>query len=441
MRLSDLLGKRIEFHSIASPSLAKLASAAERIFRRWPNIFVPPQERNRDALVEAMRRRLVRNDWSGATVADVTSAAVALFDSERRDRQSLAELRQFCCAEIIASSSRRTSFLSAMFAVYLESYVPGAPHTIALAHALTNVRDKIGGPWATFLSSFPACLDPMHGHVALSERMTQMASPWDELRTLGLRSPHAPGLMDHVHLLFVDRTASTLAERPAIDRFLLWLQPEGQSARASGAAEAISALLAPWMNKLPSDDNKHHLIKSLTTMYGDPRVRGENAIWSDVPSDLRAIMERWLTGENIRFFLDVVSAVEKGHDQSHMWAPRKNFWLGLHNQKRIDAAWVAFSDDGVRYARTQSTSHEFLRFGRQVARGAREKTSLLILKIGNKIVVEGSHSYKVHIFRSDNTKAPRLYEERYDCEAIRHLPGAWTASHNGDWQGRVLEQI
>lgn len=441
MRLSELLGKRIEFHSISLASLANLSYAAERILRHWPSVVHKPQERDRDAVVAAILKRLQSNDWSGVTISDVTSAAVALFDSKRRSSESLAELRQFYCAEIKASTSRRTTFLSAMFAVYLESYVPEAPHTIALAHALNEVRDRIGGQWATFLSSFPACLDPMHGHVTLSERMTQMASPWDELRTLGLRSPHAPGLMDYVHLLFVERTAPTLAERPAIDRFLRWLQPDGQSPRASGAAESVSALLAPWANKVPSDDDKHYLVKTLTTMYGDPRVRGENAIWSDVPDSLRAIMERWLTGENIRFFLDVVSAVEKGHDQSHMWAPRKNFWLGLHNQKRIDAAWVAFSDDGVKYARTRSTGHDFLRFGRQVARGAREKTSLLILKIGNKIVVEGSHSYKVHVFRSDNTKAPSLYEEHYDCEAIRHLPGSWTVSHNGDWQGRVLEQI
>jgi len=435
MKLSERLGKPFEVRAPTFPSLANLASAAERIFQRWPNVVVKPQERDRDAMVDAMRLRFERNDWSGVTMADVTSAAVALFDNERRSREKLAELRQFYCDEIVSSGPRRTTFLNAMFAVYLESYVPGAPHTIALAHALGQVRRKIGAQWATLLASFPACLDPKNAHVSLSERMAQMKSPWDELRGLGLRSPHAPGLMDHVHLLFVERTAATLNERSAIDRFIGWLQPEGQSARASGSAEAISALLAPWAYENPTEGDKHYLVKWLTTMYGDPRVCGDNAIWAGVPENLRAIMERWLTGENIRFFLDVVSAVET----SHMWEPRNKFWLGLHEQGRIDAAWVAFSDDAAELAKTIATDNEFLRFGRQV--GTREKTSLLILRIGNRIVIEGSHNYKVYVFHNGSRHAPKLYEASYDCNAIRLLTGSWSIRHSGDWQGRVLEQI
>lgn len=437
MKLSDLLGKPFEVRAPTFPSLVNLASAAERIFRRWPDVVVKPQVQNRDAMVEAMRLRLERNDWSGATMADVTSAAVALYDDERRSREKLDGLRRFYCDEIICSSPRRTTFLNAMFAVYLESYVPGAPHTTALARALGQVRDKIGAQWSTLLASIPECLDPRHAHEALSERMVQMASPWDELRALGLRSPHAPGLMDHVHLLFVERTAASLKERTAIDRFIGWLKPEGQSARASGAAEGISALLAPWAHENPTEDDKHHLVKCLTTMYGDPRVRGENATWAGVPEFLRATMERWLTGENIRFFLDVVSAVET----SHMWEPRNKFWLGLHEQGRIDAAWVAFSDAAKDHAKDLASDNKFLRFGRQSAGGTRDKTSLLVLKIGSKIVVEGSHSYKVHVFRSDHPKAPKLYEPSYDCDQIRHIPGSWSTPHIGDWQGRVLEQI
>lgn len=124
-----------------------------------------------------------------------------------------------------------------------------------------------------------------------------------------------------------------------------------------------------------------------------------------------------------------------------MWAPRRKFWLGLHDQKRIDAAWVAFSKEGVEFARRKGADNRFLRFGRQEAGGSRTNTSLLILKIGNKIVVEGSHSYKVHVFKDDHPKAPKLYEGRYDCEHIRLLPGSWSVAHNGDWQGRVLEHI
>lgn len=435
MKLSGLLFKPIKMRPPALAAPKQLQSAIERVHRRWPNIVVEPRERDRERLVREMRRRLETNDWSGVTISDVTSAAVALFDEERRARVDLATLRQFYCAEIACSDS--ASFINSMFEIYVESYVPGAPHTVGLAGALSHSRNKIGGRWETFFTSFPECLDPHCAHKTLAERMTQMASPWSELQDLGLRSPHAPGLMDHAHLLFVGLTAPSLNDRPPIDRFLKWLQPEGKGARLSGAAEAITALLTPWQHHNPREDDKHHLISRLTTMYGDPRVRGENAIWSGVAANLRAIMERWLTGENIRFFLDVVSAVDK----SNMWEPRRKFWLDLHEQRRIDAAWVAFSNAAAAYAKNHETGNAFLRFGHQVAGGTRKNTSLLILKIGNKIVVEGSHDYKVHVFRSDNSKAPKLYEQSYDCEAIRHIAGAWTRAHNGDWQGRVLEKI
>lgn len=430
----------MEFLPVALGAINHLASAAERILNRWPDVVADPPERDRERMVQEVLGRLDAGDWAGARMSQVTAAAVALYDEERRARSDLDRLRDFYCEEIL--SSDRTTFLNAMFAVFIGSYVPNAPHTRQLASSLRRVQERIGSRWGMLLRSIPECLDPENAHAAVATRMAGMASPWDELRALGLRSPHAPGLMDHVHLLFVEHIAASLNKRTMIDRFIGWLKPEGRSARVSGATEAISALLAPWAHNSPSEDDKHHLVKSLTTMYGDPRVRGENAIWSAVPDNLTAIMERWLTGENIRFFLKVVSDVET----SHMWAPRNEFWLGLYEQKRIDAAWVAFSKEGADYARKEDSrkrdgDQSFLKFGRQSAGGTRDRTSLLVLKIGSKIVVEGSHNYKVHVFRIDHPKAPKLYEASYDCDQIRHIPGSWSTPHIGDWQGRVLEQI
>ena len=150
-------------------------------------------------------------------------------------------------------------------------------------------------------------------------------------------------------------------------------------------------------------------------------------------------MLRWVTGESIRFFLDVVSAVET----SHMWEPRREFWLGLYEDGLIDSAWVAFSPDGKRVANQQRRRHhgeDGLAFGEQTAGGSRSNTSLLILRIGQCIVVEGSHNYKVHVFPSSNPRAPRMFQRRYDCEQIR-LSSAEAQAHVGYWQDRVREMI
>ena len=81
-------------------------------------------------------------------------------------------------------------------------------------------------------------------------------------------------------------------------------------------------------------------------------------------------------------------------------------------------------------------------FGEQVAGGGRSNTSLLIARIGNKIVVDGSHSYKVHVFPADHPRAPRVFETAYDCEEIRRTaPPAFARSHIGDWQSWVRMRI
>ena len=82
-----------------------------------------------------------------------------------------------------------------------------------------------------------------------------------------------------------------------------------------------------------------------------------------------------------------------------------------------------------------------LNFGIQTALGNRDKTSLLILQIGKCIVIEGSHSYKVHIFRSANKYSPELYQLKYNCEQIRMLPNSVAIPHLSGWQDKVREQI
>jgi hypothetical protein len=175
-------------------------------------------------------------------------------------------------------------------------------------------------------------------------------------------------------------------------------------------------------------------------MYGDPR-RSTGDPWFRVGAAERAVFLRWLTGENLRLLFDAITDT----NDSHMWTARREFYLGLHQQKRIDAVWVAFAPSGAREARRilEATGHgKGLDFGRQVAGGSRANTSLLIAKIGRKIVVDGSHSYKVHVFDEDDPKAPKLYQPLYDCEQIRlRTPERQRKSHNGDWQHWVLMRI
>jgi hypothetical protein len=59
----------------------------------------------------------------------------------------------------------------------------------------------------------------------------------------------------------------------------------------------------------------------------------------------------------------------------------------------------------------------------------------------NKIVVEESHNYRVHIFADTDPQAPKLYQLTYDCELIRRSIGAESKPHLGNWQGWLLERV
>jgi hypothetical protein len=250
-------------------------------------------------------------------------------------------------------------------------------------------------------------------------------------------NPHGPGLADHAHLAFVEALAPRLAEadHAALATMLAWLAPGSDNLRTKDAGKAIAALLGPWRHKTPPEQFRRKLQDGLVKTYGDPRVH-KGGVWGNVPDDLQAVIRRWLTGATMKAFLDIVSQVE----ESHMWEPRRKFWWDLYEQGRVTEAWVALSERGVQLARRMGVKE----FGHQTARGTRVNTSLLIMRIGKKIVVEGSHNYMIHVFPADHKHPPKLYRRDYDCERIRlSLDDRHKRVHDqwGGWRSWVMERI
>src|SRR3954462_11084665 len=120
------------------------------------------------------------------------------------------------------------------------------------------------------IDALPDILDPDTAPDAIARRMVMMKDPWPELKELGLRSPHAPGLMDYAHLAYVARLAPHLKTRSVLGGLFAWLKPDGQgTARVSGAAEAISAVLGHWRTTDPLPDDVSFITHSLIGFYGD----------------------------------------------------------------------------------------------------------------------------------------------------------------------------
>lgn len=434
--ISDLLGRRQTIERPVLPDLDRLRSSVGRVLARWPGVKVLPEQDREERLAE-LRDRERESRWAGFFVSDLTAGARVLYMPEFRDRRDFAELRRFFPAEIRASTRR--GFLGGMASVYVDTFEPDAPHSRELGQALGLAHVRLGDRWQRPLETIPHLFDAGRAPQDIAAVMLNMQNPWADLKRIGLQ-PIGTGLMEAAHMAFVATLAPRLQERAAAERLLYWLKPDGvASARTVGAGAAVEALLRPWIDRAADEDLKAYLMQTIRDLYGHPRL-GSQAVWSEVGEAAKSVLLRWLTGASIRVFLDVVSEVES----SHMWEPRRRFWLDLYDHRWIKDAWAAFCPAGERVARrreVRGVTPAGQWFGSQMAGGSRSDTSLLILELDRCVVVEGSHNYKVHVFRKGQQSTPRLHQSRYDCEAIRYLPHVAAIPHLSGWEYRVRDAI
>lgn len=432
-RLSEMLGTLRAPHVPSVPSFEVIGRTVEKVLDRFGTPSHRP-EKDPERLIAEMRDRIAGWNWQKVPMSFVARVGRLVFSAPWRDRDDCIRIQSFLLDEIAIST--RSGFLNPLVQTYVSSFDALSDVSRKLGQALERARDRLGAQWRSLLAAVPEFFDVARVPQALARLMAQMEDIWMGLRRLGLRSPHAPGLMDAAHLAYLEQVGPRLSEKPEIERLLAWLRPPGQMARATGASEAIAALLRPWVHEAPPKAIQSLLIDRLTEMYGHPKVN-RNAVWNLVNSELEQIVLRWLMGADIRFLFRVLDEVERGH----MWRDREDFWWLLYETGRIDEVWIAFNDEGYRAAIQKlppEARQSARRFGHQC--GERDK-SLLIMRIGSKIVVEGTFNFKVHIFNADNRLAPKLYQPKYDVAEIRSLGGALSKPHLGDWQSWVRRNL
>jgi len=439
MRASEDLRRRVGLSSRALPPLDAVIRAVERVTKRWPDAVHTPEDRDRERLAMAMLRCVEAWNWDGMTTQRVISAAVAVFDKKRRGREDLAPVRAFYLNEIAVSPSG--AFLNGMMQVYIDSFTIDAAHTTDLARAL-SARARVRGFGAReqrLLDALPDLFSPRKAPEALATIMLSADDPYERLKKMGLPSPHVPGLAMAAHMIFVRRIRPLLRNESSRQQMFRWLFPETGAVLQSGAGPAIEAVLSVWCSETPPEALRQDLCETIISAYNDPRLHN-GGIWSGFDPELKKVLLHWLTKQDMKFFCDMVTATQP----SHMWPPRRDFWLKLYDDKMIDEAWVAFGSSARRYAHTHlvrsGRTDLGRRFGRQLDRGG--STSLLIMKIGNKIVVDGCHSYKTHIFRMDDPTAPKLYQREYHCDDIMRASRK-SKSHNpiSAWTQWVMQHV
>ena len=410
MTLDELLSIRRPVPRPAFPDLMPLASAKKRVMDRWPDVVAKPPERDHERLLTQFKSTLENDAWHDVKLTFVLRVGHVAFDTKFRGRADLQPVLDFFMEELAAT--QHATFVNGMMSIYLSSFEPGAGHSLRFAERLVKKQDVLNARWKKVLEALPALFDAGRAHNVIANALLAKDAPYEYLEGLGFPNPLSGGLIDHAHIQYVSALKPQLHTRAVIEKLFHWIRPKPGMVRTSGSTAVIEAVLSPWTSAQPSDEIQQLILDNLIAAYNDPRTnRGQ---WAGVSEESMNVVFRWLTREDMRFFTGVVDATQN----NHMWPPRRDFWLQLYDEKRIDQAWVAFCPSAERYARShliKSGAGSQRRFGRQTSR---PDTSLLIMKIGNKIVVDGCHSYKTHIFDEKDTAAPRLFEWDYDCNNI-----------------------
>ena len=417
MRFNEAISRqRLGLAQRTLPSLRELEQSVDKVLSQWPDAITIPLESSREKISLEFLDRVLRWDWKNVPVSRLLQAAVAAFDEIRASRIDLLQLHDFLIEEI--KTSTVTSFLSGMVWVYIGSFEYKGYHTNKMADALASRIGFLGQRAEFLLKQFPALFKSEQAPLEIAKIMLSSDEPYNSIQELGFPSPHAPGLMTHVGALFLNLIADKLHEDVEQERLFSWLAPKNRDPIQTNSDIALVALLRPWISRSIEPDRQSRLSEWIVANYGDPRTQ-RGGVWPGFNKELKDVLLRWLTREDMNFFCEVVSATQN----SHMWPPRRNFWLRLHEQGRIDQAWVAFGSAARDFARKNlikdGATNLSNRFGRQLDRGG--GTSLLIMQIGRKIVVDGCHNYRTHIFDIDDKNSPKLYQSEYKCDSIMNL--------------------
>ena len=412
-------------------SLTGINKQLNLIHQKWPDIKhvgldgVDPIE-----LCDEMNARIgdgngfSGSNWDGVSWVKVCQTVRALWEGNLWKAEKFSRLREFL--RELALIDPRSYLIRSFYNVYLETFVSGSIRSEVLARLLKHTHQHLSVNVTQLAKDFDL-FNPEETPVSISYLMLDSDTPYYELKKMGIPSPHSKGLMLECHSEYLNRLAKQInrSEMEAIRALLEWMKPEGVSTPYDLAAiPTINTLLSPWKDTEPNKAIQNLIMDSLVSMFGDPRLV-RSGPWMVIEPEIEQVVMRWLTQANLIAFLDIVSRVIRTEKDYHMWPARRKFWKKQWSNGHIDAAWVALSDAGRREAlqlARETKSKGLLAFADiNFSGNSNDKGKcFLFIKCKNKIIVEGSHNFKVHIFDQSQDSCPKLFQHQHKEEKMNY---------------------
>lgn len=434
------------------PTPVGIERAVDSIRKRWPDMDVMETELDPETLARRMDHRRRSDNWRDFYWIDVVQTAQGFFDKEELyASREFAELRSFLLHQVYPDGN--VVYNNKIFNKYLQTFARRSSLTKDLASSLDNIES-----WSEIEPSVDRLrelfqifdVDVVTQRVA--DFMDEADHPYIALREIGVEAPHGAGLMQEACKIFVDRLADRISrdrDRRSIDKLLDWIHSPDIHNGASGfiAERTVDALLLPWHQREMDDPDLRDVIKKrLVEAFrpDDPRT-ATSGVWVHCSPKARKVIMRWLAKDAIDVFFEIISeTANERSEHARMWKNRRNIWFDLYNENRITEAWFALSDEAESIAVEMKREKDMdtMQFAKNVSGAADRYKCLLIMKIDDRWVVEGSYSFKTHIFPAGTSIGG--FKESYTCDEFRYFEGSnqpRRITHHASWEHDVLRAL
>ncbi|MEC4726800.1 EH signature domain-containing protein [Shewanella sp. D64] len=290
-------------------------------------------------------------------------------------------------------------------------------------------------------------LEP-NGHKALLHYLDDGESLDELYERAGLTGALATGkLAQLTYLEFLNKTKPLLAshewQKQTVDQILRESITQQRALKyPSYRAHLIEALLLPFQQQKPRSDVKETIKGFVLGYFKDPRVH--NGLWANVSEVAKKVFLSWMVESTLEDFFSLLDYVSRGDETADRhWRYRKAFWKAYLDVEAIDEAWLVLGP----YAK--SMSNQFLKGGSSYGAfmrgsGVSSRHSALILRIGNLIITEWSHSGSYRAWLDTSKYTPRFYLTEYSKQMLVQMPYLEEGHHgsvNGGWQSKLSDFI
>ena len=182
-------------------------------------------------------------------------------------------------------------------------------------------------------------------------------------------------------------------------------EPEVANAPAPNGRR-FGHLVIEAMTSRPVDSPSSEWQGTILKIADDPRARGTitwNTWWSRIPPENLQRVIAWLSGEDIRLFLEAVRIFgEKNYnyDLLRMFPDRENFLKGLLDLKLVRETRL-FAGNAARTAIRQIMGDELRTNITQLSGANYRETAVIFMDCGRFHVVEGSHNFRMWVIKGE----------------------------------------